>query len=91
MALTKAALVTYLEETANVDPSEFEDDTELFSSGLVDSFAMVDLLVFLEKHTGAKLGPEDISLDNLDSIQRILDFAASRTKESSAGPPGRRK
>ena len=35
---------------------------------------------FLEKHTGARLGPEDISLDNLDSVQRILAFAASKAK-----------
>ena len=68
----------YLEEHARVELGEIDDDTELFSSGLVDSFAMVDLLVFLEKHTGANLGPEDISLENLDSVGRILAFAASR-------------
>ena len=55
--------------------SQAEDETELFSTGLVDSFAMVDLLVFLEKHTGTKMGPEDITLDNLDSVSRILAFA----------------
>lgn len=80
MALTKPELLEYLEGHARVDISELEDATELFSSGLVDSFAMVDLLQFLEKHTGSKMGPEDINLDNLDSIERILAFAASRTK-----------
>ena len=80
MSLSREALVTYLESEMQVDLDEIDDTTELFSSGLVDSFAMVDLLVFLEKHTGTKMGPEDISLDNLDSVQRILDFAATRDK-----------
>jgi acyl-coenzyme A synthetase/AMP-(fatty) acid ligase/acyl carrier protein len=80
MSLTRDALMEYLVGHAQVDPSAIEDTTELFSSGLVDSFAMVDLLQFLEKQTGARMGPEDISLDNLDSVQRILAFAASRER-----------
>lgn len=78
MALTREALRTYLEDHARVDLSEIGDETELFSSGRVDSFQMVDLLVFLEKETGARLGPEDISVENFDTIQRILDFAAAK-------------
>ena len=78
MSLTRDALIEYLVAHAQVEPGAVEDTTELFSSGLVDSFAMVDLLQFLEKHTGTRMGPEDISLDNLDSVQRILAFAASK-------------
>jgi len=80
MALTRDALVKYLEDKARVDLSDVKDDTELFSSGTIDSFAMVDLLVFLEKHTGTKMGPEDITLDNLDSVGRILAFAAEQAR-----------
>lgn len=80
MALTRDALIQYLEDKARVDLGGVDDEAELFSSGLVDSFAMVDLLVFLEKHTGTKMGPEDITLDNLDSVSRILAFAAEQTR-----------
>ncbi len=79
MALTRDGLISYLEEKARVDLSSVDDETELFSSGMVDSFAMVDLLVFLEKHTGTKMGPEDITLENLDSVGRILAFAQTQT------------
>lgn len=78
MSLTRAALVEYLADSAGADMEGVEDTTPLFSSGMVDSFAMVDLLMFLEKHTGTKLGPEDIDLDNLDTLERILAFAAQR-------------
>ncbi len=80
MALTKQELLEYLSNHARDDLSEVTEDTELFSSGLIDSFAMVDLLLFLEKHTGARLGPEDIDLDNLDTIGRIIKFAESRKR-----------
>ena len=80
MALTRDALVQYLEDKARVDLSGVDDEAELFSSGMIDSFAMVDLLVFLEKHTGSKMGPEDITLDNLDSVGRILAFAAEHSR-----------
>ncbi len=80
MSLTRDALVDYLANQAGADMDGVEDATPLFSSGMVDSFAMVDLLMFLEKHTGTKLGPEDIDLENLDSLERILAFAAARKK-----------
>lgn len=80
MPLSRDSLVEYLQGHLRLDLGGVEDDTELFSSGRIDSFAMVDLLVFLEKETGAKLGPEDIDVDNFDSIARILAFAAARER-----------
>ena len=78
MALDRDQLVKYLEGDLRVDTSKVEDTTPLFSSGMVDSFAIVELMLFLEQATGAKLNPEDVTLDNLDTIQLILDFAAAR-------------
>ena len=80
MSLTREALLEYLADHADADVDSIEDGTPLFSSGMIDSFAMVDLLMFLEKHTGTKLGPEDINLDNLDTVARILAFTQARKK-----------
>lgn len=80
MPLSRDSLLEYLQGHLRLDLRGVDDQTELFSSGRIDSFAMVDLLVFLEKHTGAKLGPEDIDVDNFDSIARILAFAAARER-----------
>ncbi len=76
--LTRQDLIGFLENHAREDLSEVRDDTELFSTGLVDSFAMIELLMFLEKYTGTRLGPEDIDLDNLDSIGRIIKYVDKR-------------
>jgi acyl carrier protein len=81
VALDRTALLEYFSNELRVDTAGIEDTTPLFSTGLVDSFAIVELLMFLEKYTGGKLGPEDIDLDNLDTIERILTFVARRAGE----------
>lgn len=78
MSITREELVTFLSNHTRADLSDVEDSTELFSTGLVDSFAMVELLMLLEKALPGKVGPDDISVDNLDSIERILSFVESR-------------
>lgn len=80
MAITRDELLTYLSKKTRADLSKIDDSTELFSSGLIDSFAMVDLLMWLEKKTGARVDPSDISLDNLDTVTRILEYTSSRKR-----------
>jgi len=80
MALTRDALLDYLQNKQGIDPAVIEsDDTELFSSGLIDSFSMVDLIQFIETEGGFKMNPSDVNLDNLDSIAKIIAFAESQT------------
>jgi len=79
VVLTREALVQYMQDELGVDLGGVDDDSPLFTSGVVDSFAIVELLLFLEKYTGGRLAPEDITLDHLDTIRQILDFTAART------------
>jgi acyl carrier protein len=55
------------------DPSlEIAEETPLLSSGLVDSFALVEVLLYLEEITRRKIYQEDVSLDDLDSVRQML-------------------
>jgi acyl carrier protein len=80
VAVTREALLTFLSKKTRADLSTIDDTAELFSSGMVDSFVMVDLLMWLEKQTGARVNPADVSVDNLDSVARILAYAGSRAR-----------
>ena len=80
--MTREALMTYLNDKMGVDTSSIADDTPLFSSNLLDSFSMVDLIMFVEKEGGVKLNPTDVNLDNLDSVGRILAFVGKRRAEA---------
>ena len=72
--MTRDELIAHLADSAGVDESQIAEDTLLFSSGLIDSIAMVDLIVFLESAAGLKVGVADMRLENLDSVGRILAF-----------------
>ena len=49
-------------------------DDLLFSTGIVDSFALVTLMMHIEKEAGFRVNPGDVVLENFDSIERILDY-----------------
>ena len=78
MALDKDSLRAYLSDRMGVE-SDVDDDTPLFSSSILDSFSMVDLIMFVEQEANIRVEPTDVTLDNFDSIARIVDFAMSRS------------
>ena len=77
MALTREALMEYLIEQHEVEPDELEDDTPIFSSGILDSFSLVDLILFIEESADLNMDPADVNLDNLDTIGSILEYVES--------------
>lgn len=78
MRLGADSLREFIEESLGVDVSEIENDTALFSSGLIDSASLVELIVFVESEGRVKFDPDDVTLDNLDSIDQILAFVAAK-------------
>lgn len=54
-----------------LDPAQISDDTPLFSSGLLDSFHLLELLGRLEKTAGVRIAPGEVSLANLDTPARV--------------------
>ncbi|HWL59173.1 MAG TPA: phosphopantetheine-binding protein [Paracoccus sp. (in: a-proteobacteria)] len=75
MDLTRDDLISYLREEQNID-EPIEGATELFSSGLLDSVSMVGLITFIEERTGSVISPSDVTLENFDTVDRILDHVA---------------
>ncbi|MBW3541925.1 MAG: hypothetical protein KY476_16780 [Planctomycetes bacterium] len=48
-----------------------EAHTPLISSGLIDSFQVVSLLVALEAAYGVRVDPADIGVDNFDTLAQM--------------------
>ena len=80
MQLTTEILTDYLLKDHNIQSSELTETTPLFSSGLLDSFSMVEIVTFVEKAAGIKIRAVDLTLDNFDSIDHILRFIESIRK-----------
>ena len=74
MTITHDELKSCLIKEFNLERVELTEDTPLFSSNLLDSFSMVDLVRIVEEMTGSRIRPTDLTLENFDSISRILIF-----------------
>jgi acyl carrier protein len=75
--LDSTALREIIADHFQLQPSELQDETALFSSGLLDSFHLVELIAVLEKASGRRIKPGEINLENLDTPARIARFLAS--------------
>ena len=78
-AVTADSLRLYLCERLRVEFDDLQPDTALFSSGLLDSFSMADLVSHIESREGIAIPPDDFTLDNLDSIAQIIAYLDART------------
>jgi acyl carrier protein len=83
MSIDKQSLLSFLESELALDTFDIDEKTPLFSTGVVDSFAMVSLITFLEKEGRFRMSPIDVNLDNLDSIERILGYVERAMEEAT--------
>jgi acyl carrier protein len=56
------------------DEMDIDADTPLISSGLVDSFSMVSLKVFLEKKYSIKLPDDEATPEAFDTVNSICEL-----------------
>jgi acyl carrier protein len=63
------------------DPSELADDTSLILSGLVDSTGMLEVIAFLESEFGIRVGDQEMTPANLETLERIAAFVARKRAE----------
>ena len=73
MSLTQDDLIVFIREGLNID-TPIDGETELFSTGLLDSVSMVSLIGYIEEKVRITVQPGDVTLENFDSVQRIADY-----------------
>jgi acyl carrier protein len=67
----------YLDEDSD---QEVNENTKLISSGIVDSFSMVSLKMFLEKKFQVKIPDEKATPEAFDSVNNIINLLKEFTK-----------
>lgn len=66
-------LRSLLSDSYGLTAEEFDESTALFSSRLLDSFTLVELVSFIEKREGVRFNASAFRLDNFDSIDRMVN------------------
>ncbi len=67
------------------DPAALADDTLLVTSGLVDSTGMLEIISFVESDLGVRVADDEMTPENLESIERIARFVARKQQARLAG------
>ena len=71
----KAIVLDYVKkEYLDDEDEDINYDTHLISSGYVDSFSMVSLLVFLENKFKIKIPPSKATPEAFDSVNKIVSL-----------------
>ena len=74
------AKVVELAKTLDMDASGIADDDILPATGLLDSNAILELVVWFETTYDFPIRQEEINIDNLGSINAMADFLLSRKR-----------
>ena len=54
--------------------AKLSDDDSFFETGIIDSTGMLELVSFVESEFGIKVADTELVPENLDSINRLVDF-----------------
>ena len=77
--MTKDTIRTFIQvEILNDAGFAIADDQDLLLSGTLDSLSVVRLVEYLEAQTGARIPPEDVTLEHFSSLEKIEAYCASR-------------
>ena len=68
------AIVHFVRAELDVPPDRCGPETPLFSGGLLDSFALVTLLAFVEERWSVALLDADVALEALDSPRTLAAY-----------------
>lgn len=67
----KEKIRNFLSQDLGIDVSGTSDAGALFTSGLIDSFALLELMAFMEREFAVKIEIADMSIEQLDTIDAL--------------------
>lgn len=72
-------LETYIASELLKNPDrEIAPDEPLISGGIVDSFSLVDLALFVEENFGVRIDDTELNAETFDTLNELADLIGSR-------------
>ena len=70
------ALIDYLKKTIlPKNAPDITEETTLVSSGMIDSFALIEILMEVEKVTKRRISPGKVGAKDMDTVNQMLATA----------------
>ncbi|NTJ35934.1 acyl carrier protein [Agrobacterium rhizogenes] len=75
-------ILRFLRDDLSVDTTSINSKSQLISSGIIDSFSLIGLVMFLEEKAGVMAEPEDVTIENFETIEAMLHFIERKSVEA---------
>lgn len=62
------------------DPSELKDSISLLELGIIDSTGVLELVNFIEESYGITIEDDELTPENLDTIDRMFEYINRKKK-----------
>lgn len=62
----------------------FDDSDSFLEHGIIDSTAVLELVAFLEENYGVTVGDEELTPDNLDSVNSVSAYLRRKLNGAAA-------
>ncbi len=70
-------LCAFIDDEVSLDPdTPVQPDTDLLTTGLVDSLGAMELVHFLEEHRNIDVDPVDITIENFGTVNSMVALAS---------------
>ncbi len=70
----KAGVIEIFEEILDTDEIRENQDLDLFENELLDSLAIIEVLLAIEDKFDLSLQPTDLERDDMSSVNKLTDF-----------------
>lgn len=65
------------------DASNLQDDDDLLDTGILDSVALVSMILHLEQTYGIELAREEVVPEHFASVSAIAEFVESKQRQNA--------
>ncbi len=77
-------LRTFITENFFVEDGDLRGEMSLTRSGIIDSTGVMEILLFLEERFGIKVPDDEITPENLDTLDNLVRYVAAAESRVSA-------
>jgi acyl carrier protein len=71
-------LLKYINTEVSLIDDDLDSDTDLLLTGAVDSLGVIGITQWLEDEAGFSVEPTEVTLDNFQTVNRMLAYCRSK-------------
>jgi len=73
-------VIDILESICGSDEVKDDKDVNLFETGLLDSLGVTELLIQIEEELGIDIAPTEVTRDDIETPNKIIEYLSRRGK-----------